>query len=84
MQMSSTGQIRKIDRLGRVVLPKNYRRMLGISKWDDIVIIVEGDRIYLEKFRSRCVFCGSREEAVAVNDRFICKACLEEIANQHL
>ena len=56
--MKSTGVVRRIDELGRIVLPKEIRRTLGIDEKDPLEIYVEEDRIILTKFSEMCTFCG--------------------------
>ncbi len=57
--MKSTGIIRKVDELGRIVLPIELRRTLDIAERDELEIYMESDRIILQKFEPACVFCGS-------------------------
>ena len=59
--MKSTGIVRKVDELGRIVLPIELRRTLNIDIKDSIEIYVENDSIVLKKFEPTCIFCGSNE-----------------------
>ena len=77
--MKSTGIIRKVDDLGRVVLPAELRRSLEINVQDEVEIFVEGDRIILQKFAPCCVFCGSDERLTSYYGKNLCKACIENI-----
>lgn len=77
--MKSTGIIRKIDELGRVVLPMGLRNQLSIAEKDPIEIFVEGDSIILKKFEPNCVFCGSSKKLSSFNDKMICAKCMEKI-----
>ena len=62
--MKSTGIIRKVDDLGRIVLPIELRRTLDISERDELEIYMENDRIILQKFEPACIFCGSSRSLV--------------------
>jgi transcriptional pleiotropic regulator of transition state genes len=77
--MKSTGVVRKIDELGRIVLPSELRRVFGIHEGDELEISVEGERIMLQKRRDVCLFCGSEEPAVIFKGRQICSDCLLEL-----
>jgi len=74
--MGDTGIVRHIDDLGRIVIPMELRRTLGIHVKDPISIAVEGDRIILQKHRDACAICGGDGETVAVRDRVICRECI--------
>lgn len=76
--MKSTGVIRKIDRLGRIVVPKEIRDELGIAERDPVEIYVDGSRIILTKYEKSCIFCGQ----TANNDfkgKKVCSSCLLEL-----
>ena len=77
--MKSTGIVRKIDHLGRIVLPIALRRVLDIDKDSSLEIYVENDSILLRKYQPACVFCGSSEEVASYKGRNICAACRKEI-----
>jgi len=74
--MSDTGIVRRIDDLGRIVIPMELRRTLGIHVKDPLSISVDGERIVLEKHRDNCAICGSQGETVVVRDRAICLDCV--------
>ena len=75
--MNDTGIVRRIDDLGRIVLPMELRRTLGIRVKDPLSISVDGERIVLEKHHDGCAICGSTSgETVVVNDRAICLDCV--------
>ena len=76
--MKSTGIIRPIDELGRIVIPKEMRTNMNLVKDDPIEIYVEGDKIILTKINKTCVFCDSMTELTTFKDRPICKACFDE------
>ena len=77
--MKTTGMVRQLDALGRVVLPIELRRTLDISTRDMLEILVEGDSIILRKYEPNCHFCGSSTGLTAYKDKQICKRCLSEI-----
>ena len=77
--MKSTGIIRNIDELGRIVVPKEIRKKLGIANTDPVEIYVEGDKIILTKYIAACHFCGSTEGVRDFKSKKICVACIEDI-----
>ena len=78
-KMKSTGIVRKVDELGRVVIPIELRRNLDILEKDALEIYVDSDKIILKKYLPACIFCGSAEEIVSFKGKNICKDCLHEI-----
>ena len=79
--MKSTGIVRKVDELGRIVLPIELRRTLGIEIKDSIEIYVDNSTIILKKYEPTCIFCGESEEIATYKDKNVCKKCLEGIKN---
>ena len=79
--MKSTGMIRKVDELGRVVIPKEIRKKLDIEERDPIEIYIDGESIILKKFESSCIFCGNMEDVVPYKEKLICRECLERISS---
>lgn len=77
--MKSTGIVRKVDELGRIVLPIELRRTLNIDIKDSIEIYVENDSIVLKKFEPTCIFCGSNENLKIFHDKNVCEKCLNEM-----
>ncbi|MBQ9780153.1 MAG: AbrB/MazE/SpoVT family DNA-binding domain-containing protein [Clostridia bacterium] len=77
--MKSTGMVKRIDELGRIVLPKNVRQPMGIDTGDSVEIFTDGDRIILKKFQSSCIFCGEADGVIFFNEKRVCKACLEKL-----
>ena len=75
----STGVARKVDQLGRVVLPSELRRALGIREGDLVDFSVEDRRIVIEKVEQRCTFCGSNTELREFRDRLVCATCATEL-----
>ncbi len=77
--MKPIGVVRKVDQLGRIVLPKSLRKRYQMNEGDPVEILVQGDHIILERYRPRCVFCSSAEKVSTFNERHICLACLDEM-----
>ena len=80
--MKATGIVRKVDELGRIVLPIELRRTLEIEERDPLEIYVEEDRIVLKKYRPSCIFCGSADTTVNFKGKPICKKCSRELSNK--
>lgn len=77
--MKSTGIVRKLDELGRVVLPIELRRTLLIGERDPLEIHVEGEMIILAKHNPHCTLCGSSLKVMTFKEKLICKECIEDI-----
>ena len=78
--MKSTGVVRKIDELGRIVLPSELRRVFGIHEGDELEISVDGEQVILQKRQDLCLFCGAEAPTIEYKDRKLCEACAGEIA----
>lgn len=78
--MKSTGMARKVDDLGRIVIPAEMRRGFGIKEGDLLEISVEGEQIILSKRQNACIFCGSANDLKEYKSRMICAGCLGELA----
>ena len=76
--MKSTGIVRKVDELGRIVLPIEMRRTLDIGEKDALEIYVEGSSVILKKYKPSCVFCGSMENIISYQGKNVCKKCSEK------
>ncbi len=79
--MKDTGIVRHVDDLGRIVIPMELRRTLGIKVKDPISILVDGDRIILQKHRDVCAICGSPEDIRQVKERAVCADCIQTISH---
>ena len=77
--MKATGVIRRIDDLGRIVVPKEIRNRLSIKEDDPVEIYVEGDKIILKRYEDVCFFCGSYSELKEFKGKKICVRCIAEI-----
>ena len=80
--MKATGMVRKVDELGRIVLPAEIRQAMDINIKDSMEIYTNGDTIVLQKYQQSCVFCTSAEDLVYFLDKRICPACLAKIKAQ--
>ena len=79
--MKSTGIIRKVDDLGRIVLPIELRRTLDIAERDEIEIYMEDDRIILQKFEPACIFCASSRGLITYRGKNVCQECVKKMAD---
>ena len=77
--MKSTGIVRKVDELGRIVLPIEMRRTLDIAEKDALEIYVEGSSVILKKYKSSCIFCDSNKDIVTFKGKNVCPKCLREL-----
>ena len=77
--MKTTGIIRQLDTLGRIVLPIELRRTIGIGPKDMIEIFVEGSSVILRKYEPDCLFCGGSRDLTPYKDKMICTRCLTEL-----
>ncbi|TMV49395.1 AbrB/MazE/SpoVT family DNA-binding domain-containing protein [Paenibacillus mesophilus] len=78
--MKSTGIVRRVDELGRVVIPMELRRTLGIGEKDALEIYVDGERIMLKKYEPACIFSGSMDDLIHYNGKMVSKAAIAELA----
>lgn len=78
----SSGIVRRLDELGRIVIPIEMRSSLDISPRDPIEISMEGSTIILKKYENRCVFCGAIKPAIKFEGKLICNNCLQKINKQ--
>ncbi|GIO33215.1 AbrB family transcriptional regulator [Paenibacillus albilobatus] len=78
--MKATGIVRKVDELGRIVIPMELRRTLGIGEKDSLEIYMDGDAIMLKKYAPGCVFTGDQEDLIYFQGKFISKEAIKEMA----
>ena len=78
--MKSTGMVRNLEELGRVVIPKEIRKKLNIGEKDPIEIYQDGDSIVLKKYQSGCIFCGNPKDLILYDGKLICKKCLGKLS----
>ncbi len=77
--MKATGIVRPVDPLGRVVIPVELRRNLGIRTDDSLEVFVDGEYIMLKKYEPACIFCGDAKDVCNIRGKNICKACLDDL-----
>jgi transcriptional pleiotropic regulator of transition state genes len=77
--MKSTGIVRKVDELGRVVLPMELRRTMDIGEKDALEIFVDGNSIVLKKYEPACIFCGDAKDVSSYKGKNICQVCMKEL-----
>ena len=78
--MKSTGIVRKVDELGRIVLPIELRRTLDIAEKDSMEIYIEGDSIILKKYQPACIFCDNEKDIIEFRGKNICPRCFQEMS----
>lgn len=71
--------IRKLDELGRIVIPFDYINKLGWTKCSEISISMNGNQIILQLSENKCDFCGTGEDLILFKEKYICKKCADEI-----
>ena len=74
--------VRKVDELGRIVLPSDMRNALGWDEKSKISITKQGNRLILQTFQDSCFVCGNEENIVPIHGKFICQMCIDEITNK--
>ena len=79
--MKSTGIVRKVDELGRIILPIELRRTLDIAERDELEIYLDDDKVVLKKYEPSCIFCGSSCGLVSYHGRNVCMECIENMSN---
>lgn len=77
--MKSDKVVRQIDELGRVVIPRDMRRELGLSCGDKIAFQTEDNKIILSRLEKSCALCASKHELIPFNDKYVCTRCLKEL-----
>ena len=77
--MKSTGVVRKVDELGRIVIPIELRRTLDIEEKDSLEIYVSDDTIMLKKYQPACIFCNDAKNVISYKGKNICRSCIEEL-----
>ena len=79
--MKATGIVRKVDELGRIVLPIELRRTLNVHIKDPLEIFVDGEYIMLKKYEPACIFCGNAKDVQSIHGKNVCADCIEELKN---
>ncbi|MBS5926147.1 MAG: AbrB/MazE/SpoVT family DNA-binding domain-containing protein [Clostridium paraputrificum] len=81
--MKATGIVRKVDELGRMVIPIELRRIRDINVGDSVEIFSDNDQIILKKYEPSCTFCLELKEVINYKGKNICKKCLEELIREN-
>jgi AbrB family transcriptional regulator, transcriptional pleiotropic regulator of transition state genes len=79
MGQYSTGVVRNLDPLGRVVIPKEVREKFGIAGSDPVEIFMDGEKIAVQKYALGCIFCGSLEVLVTFRNKLVCASCVNDV-----
>ncbi len=82
--MKSTGMVRQLDTLGRIVIPVEFRRTMDLSLKDTLEIFVDGDQIVLKKYHPACVFCNDARDVISYKGKLVCRRCLAELRSGEL
>ncbi len=77
--MKATGVVRKVDELGRIVLPSELRDTFDINIKDPLEIFVDGEMMILKKYQPSCVFCNSADKTTYFKGKLICSTCLDDV-----
>ncbi|MBQ8140756.1 MAG: AbrB/MazE/SpoVT family DNA-binding domain-containing protein [Clostridia bacterium] len=80
--MKSTGIVRKVDELGRIVLPKEIRTVMDINEKDAIEIFTTSDQIILQKYHPACVFCNNADNVIYFSGKRVCASCIEKLKQE--
>ncbi len=77
--MKSTGVVRKLDNLGRIVIPIELRKTMDIAMKDTLEIFTEGDQIILKKYHPACIFCNDARDVSLFKGKLVCEKCMKEL-----
>ena len=80
--MKSTGIVRKLDELGRIVLPIEMRRTFNLAEKDAVEIYVEGDTIILKKHQPNCILCNEGKNLIEYKGKLVCKSCIKSLGEK--
>lgn len=80
--MTTTGIVRKLDGLGRIVLPVEIRRTLDISERDELELFLDDDSIVLRKYEPSCIFCGAGIKLISFRDKNVCEDCISKLKDE--
>ena len=79
--MKDTGMIRKVDELGRIVIPMELRKVLGIAEKDPIEIYIDGSSVILKKYEPSCIFCNNTKNLTHYKDKLVCNKCVTKLSD---
>ena len=79
--LETTGFVRRVDEMGRMVLPKELRRLLGIAAGDSVEIWIDGDQVVLVRHIEACVFCGGQLDLMLFKGKRVCRPCRRDASS---
>ena len=79
--MKSTGVVRRIDDLGRIVLPIEIRKNLNIGNRDAVEIFIDEDKVILKKYEPACIFCDNADDVILYCNKLVCRECVDKLQN---
>ena len=79
--MKSTGVVRRIDELGRIVLPIEIRKNLNIGNRDAVEIFIDEDKVILKKYEPACIFCDNADDVILYRNKLVCRECVDKLQN---
>ncbi len=77
--MKPSGIIKKIDEMGRIVIPKEIRTTMGVDTGDRLQFFIDGDSVVMKKLSVSCIFCGSENDLTELNEKHICAECISKL-----
>ncbi len=80
--MKSTGIVRKVDELGRIVIPIGIREAMEIKPGDPLEIFTDAEKVIFQKYQPSCIFCNNADDIIYFNGKRICATCLTKIKSQ--
>lgn len=80
--MKQTGIVRKVDELGRIVLPIELRRTLDIAVRDELEIYLDDDKVVMRKYEPSCVFCASTRNLLEYRGKNVCSTCIQAMKTE--
>ena len=80
--MKSTGVVRKVDELGRIVLPISIRQTMDINEKDSLEIFTDENKIILQKYQPSCIFCNNAKDVVSFHGKNVCSKCIQELLHK--
>ena len=80
--MATGGVVRKIDKLGRIVIPAEYRKSIGVEVKEEVEILLKGNTVTLQKYEMGCIFCGNKYATSMYHEKWICDKCRKNLAHE--
>lgn len=80
--MKSTGIVRQVDELGRIVIPREIRTIFDIKSKDSLEIFTDDDKIVLRKYAPSCIFCSNTDDVIYFNGKRVCADCIKALKEQ--